>query len=203
MAGRYRFDPSLARYRDTQTGRLVPVASVRAEIDRVLVRDQARVRILAQDLRAGRLSLDQWQTQMRDTLKEIHLYNAAAARGGWAQMTDAAYGQVGAQLREQYAFLDGLTADLAGGLPVDGRFQQRAEMYVQAGRGTYHRAEGTVQQGRGMTEEQNILEPEAAHCVGPTSCPEQTARGWVPIGTLLPIGRRTCLTGCKCRKAYR
>ena len=121
-------------------------------------------------------------------------------------MTPEAYGQVGAQVRAQLAFFEAFVADVNAGLALDGSFQRRAAMYVQAGRQTFHRAERQEQRAKGMTEEQNVedpLIPEAAHCDGPNSCKAQTAKGWVPIGELVPIGSRTCLSSCRCRLQYR
>ena len=118
-------------------------------------------------------------------------------------MTPAALGQVGSQLRTQYAFLDGFIADLDAGRPVDGNVSRQATMYVEAARNTYHRAERDSQRQAGMTEERNILDREARHCEGPGSCPEQSALGWQPIGSLIPIGQRICLTSDRCRMEYR
>lgn len=48
-------------------------------------------------------------------------------------------------------------------------------------------------------EERNIL-GIAEHCA---SCIRETKRGWVPIGTLIPVGLRDCWFGCKCTVGYR
>jgi hypothetical protein len=55
---------------------------------------------------------------------------------------------------------------------------------------------------RGYDEESNLLAP-AEHCEGQGSCVEQTTRGWVPVGSLIPIGGRLCVTNCKCQIRYR
>ena len=52
----------------------------------------------------------------------------------------------------------------------------------------------------GMTEERNFLEPDADHC---QECWDEAAKGWSPLGTLIPIGERTCLTKCQCKFEYR
>jgi hypothetical protein len=52
-----------------------------------------------------------------------------------------------------------------------------------------------------MTREWNVLHP-ADHCEGVGSCIEQTARGKVPIGSLIPVGDRRCLRRCHCTIEY-
>jgi hypothetical protein len=164
-------------------------------IDRTLQNMRADVRRLTEDARAGRISREVWALEMRQRVRDVHLLAGAAARGGWANMDKAAYGQVGGVIRAQNAFLDAFTADvLTGRQPLDGRFTQRAQMYVEAGRTTHERAHRDVEQGRGMTEERNVLR-DAAHC---GECPELSERGWQPIGSLPLPGQRECVTNCRC-----
>jgi hypothetical protein len=198
---RYTWDGR--RYRSALTGRYVSPREVRTALDTALRNTQPLARMLADDLRAGRVSRQEWAVRMRELVRSTHLMSSAAARGGWAQMTPEAYGQVGAAVREQYRYLDPFIAEVEAGLPLDGRFTARAAMYAQAGRNTFHRAERAVMLGQGMREERNVLDREAVHCEGPNSCPEQSARGWVPIGNLLPVGSRLCITACRCRMEYR
>ncbi len=200
-ADRYRWDGR--RYRDSVSGRYVGAATVRRALDTVLRNDERRARTLADDLRAGRISRDAWHREMRGLVAEAHLYSAAAARGGWHAMTPAAYGQVGSAVRAQYRYLQQFVNDLESGLPLDGRFSQRASLYLQAARNTFYRADRAVQRANGMTEESNALEREAQHCAGANSCPAETAKGWVPLGALLLPGSRTCLVSCRCRILYR
>ena len=47
----------------------------------------------------------------------------------------------------------------------------------------------------GLTEERNVLEPGAEHC---QDCLDETARGYVPTGKIMPIGQRACRANCAC-----
>lgn len=193
---RYRWEPDRGRYRDTRTGRFVSQATVRRVIDTTLRNMRVEVRQITDGVRAGRVSREAWGLEMRQRVRDVHLLSAAAARGGWGNMDDAAYGQVGAAIREQNVFLNRLTADvISGRQPLDGRFTQRALMYVEAGRATHERAHREVEQDRGMTEERNILRDAADHC---GECPDLSGQGWVPIGTIPLPGQRECVTGCRC-----
>lgn len=194
----YRWDSRAAQYRDAR-GRFVPRAEVRGAIDRALDTAAGRIRAASVALREGRITLPDWQNRMRVEMKTLHLWNAAAARGGWAQMSPADFGRIGPVLRSQYEFLARFALQIERGLPLDGRFLTRSMMYAQAARATYHAQDELVHRERGFTQERNILEPTAENCVG---CRAATAAGWVPIGKLPPIGDRECTTNCRCLLAY-
>ncbi len=196
----YRFNERAYRYIDGR-GRFVSNAAVRAELDKALRDSQLRMRTFSGQLQSGKLSLADWQVGMMKEIKNTHLASAALAKGGWAQMTPADYGRVGAEVQKQYAYLDNFARQIASGEQrLDGFFLRRANMYSEAGRATYHEAERREQSLRGKTEERNILEPTARHCEG---CLAETARGWVTIGELARVGSRDCLTRCRCRIEYR
>lgn len=196
----YRFNERAYRYIDDR-GRFVSGATVRAELDKTLAASQKSMRTMSGQLQTGKISLADWQTGMMREIKNTHLTSAALAKGGWAQMTPADYGRVGAEVGKQYAYLDNFAQQIASGdQRLDGVFMRRADMYFEAGRGTYHEVERSEQGLRGMTEERSILDPTARHCDG---CLAEERRGWVPIGNLVRIGARDCLTRCRCRIEYR
>lgn len=90
---------------------------------------------------------------------------------------------------------------ISGKQRLDGTLRRRAELYVLSARTTYHEVRLRVDQETGKTEERNLLSG-TEHCRDSkdrAGCQEQTDRGWVPIGTLVPIGQRTCLARCHCR----
>lgn len=194
----YRWDSRTARYHDAQ-GRIVSRTQVRAAIDGALDRAEPEVRSLSEQLRAGRISLVQWELAIRQQVKDIHLWSAAAAKGGWAQMSQSDYGFVGRTVRDQYAYLRGFAAEIEAGLPLDGRFLQRTALYSKGGRAMYHRTETRDQEIRGATEYRNVRHASDS-CGG---CVEAEAAGWVPIGTLVPIGGRECRANCRCSLEYR
>lgn len=191
---RFVYNVALARYQSRATGRIVPRTTIIRELDREILREQARMQTLATRLRDGDLSLAMWEVEMRDALKRSHVASAALARGGWGQLSPADYGRVGRRLRSEYGYLHGLQREIARGLPLDGRFLARIRMYAQGSRGTYDITERAVLEAAGYDQERSVLHP-ADHC---EQCVDQAALGWVPIGTCIPIGQRTCLSNCKC-----
>jgi hypothetical protein len=194
----YTWDPSTGQYRSA-SGRFVSRTKVRAYIDKVLDREMRNAKELALSLRNGDLSLEAWRASMRDMIKSVHLYDAAAAKGGWGQLTADDYGRIGAIVKKEYQFLERLANGISTGkIPLDGRVVQRAQMYAEAGRDTYHQVERATMVKAGFRVERNILH-SADHC---GDCVGETARGYVPIGRLIPIGRRQCLRRCRCSLAY-
>lgn len=199
---RFRWSPRAAQYIDSR-GRFVPRSEIRAAIDATLDHEQAMMRTAALSLQSGDITLEMWRDAMRQSIKNLHLFSAAAAKGGWAQLDRADAGRVGQLVRREYGYLERFAREIAGGTyDLDGRFLTRVELYQQAGRDTYHMIEQQVVRKSGKTEYRNKLNP-ADHCRGVGSCIEQTAKGWRKIGSLIPIGRRICLRRCRCEWEYR
>lgn len=201
MAGptsQYRWNAKVGRYLDAR-GRFVPAAAIRQELDAALEAAKRRMSSLAEQLRTGAITLDEWFVESGKIVKQVHLYSAAAAKGGWAQLTASDFGTIGAIVKEQYKFLARFAQQITDGLTLDGRFLRRADLYSQAGRATYHKTESGEMKKREKTEERSVLNP-ADHCA---DCIGESRRNWQPIGTLIPIGERECGAGCKCTMEYR
>lgn len=194
----YTFDPRTGRYR-APNGRLVPRAEIRDAVDRAIAALRRQASDVTAQLRAGTISVDEWETAMRQVVKDTHLLNMVASRGGWDQMTQADFGRVGQIVRTQYNYLGGFAAEIGAGIqPLDGRVTVRAQMYADMGRATYETDQRVQQRALGASEERSILHP-ADHC---DDCIAEAAKGWQPIGTLIPIGERQCLSNCACTFMY-
>ncbi len=188
------------RYRNASTGRWVSRVQVRQALDITLDRSRNEVARLSRDLVNGRMNLADWQKQVAREVKTMHMASAALAKGGWAQMTPQDTGRVGRVLRDEYGYLAQFAQQVKSGQQkLDGSLVARANLYAQAPRGTYHAIEQRGMMEQGKTECRNELGP-ADHCEG---CLQETAKGWVPIGGLVPIGHRLCLSNCHCRLEYR
>jgi hypothetical protein len=212
---RYTWDARLNRYRSRNSGRLVGQQAIQRALDTALDQNVRRARLLAEQERAGEISVGRFEVEMRDVIKTTQLYSAAAAKGGWAQLTPADLGRVGGFTAQQYAFLDQFVNDLRTGLPRDGRMIDRATQYAEAGRRVYHEVQRDVRRDAGDQFERNVLHP-AEHC---GECPGLTGRalggtgellpadaqdeGWVPIGSIPAVGQRQCRQRDRCSTEYR
>lgn len=195
----FRWNANALRYYGPD-GRFVARRQVRSAIDRALENAGREMRAVTQALRAKELTITQWKLVMRREIKNVHLYSAASARGGWAELTQSQLGQVGKIVGEQYRYLDNFARQLSSGkVRRDGKILGRAEMYAQAGRRTYHAIDERLHEARGYEEERNML-GAGDNCA---ECIAEEAQGWVPIGSLVPVGMRTCLSRCNCSVEYR
>jgi len=195
----FRYNAKAYSYVD-ERGRFLSRTQVRDVLDNALANNGRVVRDLTQQLQQGRISLADWQTGMAREIKNVHLYSAAAARGGWAQMTPSDYTRAGQRIEAQFIYLRGFAEDIANGKqPLNGRALERAAMYSEAGRNTFHHVERQEMEVRGMTEERSILHAQDS-CEG---CLEQAEAEWQPIGEAVPVGERDCLTKCRCTMDYR
>lgn len=196
----FLWNEGAGRYRGTD-GRFVSRAAVRATLDVVLGKQMARARGLSEQLVAGDVGLTTWRREMGLAVKAVHLEGAAVARGGWLAMTQVDYQWTGERVRSQLAYLQAFHDDLASGAaPMDGTVASRAEMYIEAGRSTQRQMETRMAIGRGKDMEKNIGGDGAGSCDG---CMQAGGQGWVPIGTLTPVGARDCRSRCKCWMNYR
>lgn len=198
-SGRYRFNEEAGRY-IAPNGRFVGRQAIRADLDRTLDSLSDSMAGVTQQLVDGSISPQQWQRQMADYVKRSQLVGGASYKGGWAHMTQADFGRVGQLTRRQYDYLRGFAEDIASGRqPLNGTAVRRARLYGQAARPTYYQFAQADMRRRGFDEERSILNP-AEHC---DLCVSEAARGFVPIGELVPIGGRTCRTNDRCDMEYR
>ena len=196
----YGWNEAAGRYITLSTGRFVTFVEVRSALDAAIDSSQNEIRRLSQALQSGNISLADWQTAMMQEIKQGHLAAIAAAKGGFAELTQADYGRAGQAIRTQYEYLRNFANQVGDGRqPLDGYFLRRADMYADSSRGLYHRAERIERAKRGMTEERRIATARES-C---PDCIEYEARGWQPIGSLPNIGDSQCLTNCKCYFEYR
>lgn len=203
---RFSFDERSGRYR-AASGRYVRATVVRDEIDRVLVAADSRARALADLLRQRKLSVQDWELAMRREIKRVQIIGYAAAAGGTAQLSPADYGRIGAETRQQYAYLRRFRQQIEQGMQdgsylLDGRFLRRAELYTEAGRQTYHAMEVRRMDRLGYAEYHSVRHATDS-CEGAGSCIEASEAGWSPIGTLVPIGERLCGKRCRCSWEFR
>lgn len=195
----YGWNPDAGRYFNLKTGKFVSFIDVRNALELNISVSQANMHTLTEKLIARTISLDQWQLGMMQEIKLAHVSAAAAARGGWAQMTPADWGAVGQQIRVQYDYLRNFAAEIASGKQLlNGSALVRADLYGQAARGTFEEMRRRMAELDDMEEEIRIL-GEADHCADCLS----SAGHWEPLGTLPRIGDSQCITHCHCRFRFR
>jgi hypothetical protein len=202
----YGWNEAASRYVDISTGRFVSRAVIGRELDAVITASGQTMRGLSQQLLDGGLSVPEWQIAMEREIRTIHTASGAAARGGWAQMSQADWGFVGSQIKKQYAYLDRFAAQVASGRQkLNGSLLTRAGLYAESGRGTFEEMGRRMARHKGKRQERRILAP-VEHCQTRgelLGCQELADLGWQAIGTLPPIGESPCFTHCHSRFEFR
>lgn len=195
----YTWSESAGRFVD-ERGRFVSDAAVRRVVNDIADGASDRLAVLSRSMLAGDLSLAEWQAGAMRIVKSSHVASVTIAHGGAARMDFSRYGSVGNEIKAQYQYLAQFAAQIASGQqPLNGTVASRAAMYGQNARVVFEKAYGRDQAARGFQSCRNRLQP-AEHC---SQCVEQSGRGWVPVGSLVPIGQRTCRSNCRCRIEYR
>jgi len=150
---------------------------------------------LAEQLRQGKITVDEWERQMKGAIEDSHMTAALLIFGPLFLQIPQVQQTINGMIARELAFLARLANGIrAGTIRLDGQFKRRAGMYISAGRETLWELARMWASVGGYTMEENVL-GAAEHCEG---CLAETARGSVPIGSLIPIGERDCLTSCRC-----
>lgn len=195
----YAFDDRSMRYRDRSSGRFISEREVRDAVDAVVELSSERMGSLAASFRAGTIDAGEFLNGMLAEIKSAHIAAALAAYGGREQMTQVRWGTVGQQIRQQYAYARQMVADVLDGKQrMNGRLDARAKQYASAARTTYENTRRREMARLGMSWEKNLL--HASESCG--QCLAESGLGWVPIGTLAPVGSRTCRSACRCTLAF-
>jgi hypothetical protein len=199
LAPQFKWSEAAGRYR-AANGRFVPRADVRAVLLEVNRKNALEAKALAQQLRDRSISIADWQRAMAVLIRNSHLAAAAAARGGWDQLTPADLGRVGQIVRVEFEFLEKRAqAIVAGTQRMDGSILDIAGQYPRGGYETYFVFNRIEKKKRGFTQAQNI-QTSRESCEG---CQTETDKGRVDIEGLIPPGRRApCHHHCECYELY-
>jgi len=200
---KYQWEPTAGvsgRYRDTETGRFIKSASVRAELDRYLDASDDAARALARALRNREVSLADAELLFRRQIKNVHLNAVALERGGWLNLTPRDYGLAGQRIRYNYGKARDMFKQIADGTQrLDGTLDWRMNLYAQAGRETFHRSKHNNLGTNGPTHVRSRRHARDS-C---RDCLDLDGRIFA-IGDpayRLP-GQRQCLSNCRCSETF-
>lgn len=196
----YTYDPVRRRY-IKPNGKVVTPAEQR-RIGIAIVDESAEaLEALTQSYVKGTITFEEWAVAMREGVKATHSAMSQLAFGGKEMMGARQRGLLGSVIREQYAFLTRFVLNAESGqVPKGDEMISRAKMYGEAGWSTYTTSIGQREKHAGAQQERSFLEPDAEHC---DECFLEASKDWQPIGTLIPVGDRTCLSRCQCEFEYR
>lgn len=176
----YTYNPTKNAYRDLDTGRYVNPATVRNWARQAVDYGRESVEELGHMLARGELSVADWQTLMREQIREEYIVQYTLGRGGPGMLDAHDYGVIGRDLRDQYQYLDNFAADVAAGNLSEAQLVARSDLYMNAASEAYSQASTTAagvpelpaHPGDGTTQ---------CHCITTPEVPVLTRRGWVPM----------------------
>jgi hypothetical protein len=193
------YDPRVGQYR--RNGKFVSRADVLKALDGEVARTEVRLQAITRKLIAEKIDLPTWETEFAQELKRAHIRSGLFAAGGKDGMTPAAYGHLGANLKEQYRkHLDRFAHDLADGKLTEKQALIRSKMYGQSVRQTFFKVEAATRETEGFQLAKRELDPQAQHC---SSCLQYATNGWTNIADIVPPGTNCqCRGRCRCRIVY-
>lgn len=184
----------------TKTRTPVSPMSVRGALDRAIAYSRTSMMADCAALRDGSISLSVWEERMVSWIKSSIIAGAVISAGGIANMSDSRWAIVDRNIEAQMGYLHEFAGNIASGAqPMNGNICRIMFMYLQSGRGTYHDIEAARFSDAGFDEYASVRTSNES-CAG---CIEEEQRGFVPLGDLVPIGSRDCLTHCLCYYIYR
>jgi hypothetical protein len=174
---------------------------------------------LAAAAAGGVIPVAQFDSAMRQAVKDAQGVNAAVGKGGVANLSESNAAFLAAVLAFQLDRLDRFTEELergearggAGGkagvvLVPPGTAAVRAAAYAKSAISSFDGMRRHVAEIAGYTMERNIL-GRAEHCRPGRNqtrpdCPSLSALGWQALGSIAPIGSRICLWNCRCHVEF-
>lgn len=195
----YRWNAAAGRYINS-SGRFIKGAELRGALNSFITAQTNQMGIISELLVSGEIKLAEWQAEMMILVKDCNLAGAALERGGWFQMGPSEFGRVGNKIKGEYGFLRNFADEIASGSQkLDGTLGRRAKLYGNQARAAYYDSARASAVGMGFDQERSRLTPSESCDV----CVGEEARGWQPIGEIIPIGSRTCLSNCNCYMEFR
>ena len=203
------YDRKSKRFRYTESGRFVSrertLELQRSFIDKLT----EQLKGFAQPLVDGEIGA---QRDTAETLKKIHLNQAAIARGGVDNLTEKDLGQVGATLKKQYYQgkdentgkrygLRHLVNDIKNLDLSVAKVAYRLGLYAKSGKISYYQTELNAKLDEGFTTKKRALTPGHVHCI---DCIRYDSLGYVNISDSLPFPtqRCECRVNCECEMKY-
>lgn len=135
----WQYDLSVHRFRDLRTGRFLSPATAIDLRDRFQERRRADVDALTRRLADKTISVQEWEREMTQALRDLFHAQYAYGRGGLNAMTAADYAEAHRLVEEQRVFLRAFTEDIAAGRLSEAQIGARAKLYYGASRQAYER----------------------------------------------------------------
>ena len=145
-------------------------------------------------------TVSRWREGVAKTLRQFYLAGVLAL-GGPTDPTPAVWEALRDANQEQVAYLDGYAGDiLSGKQPRDATLPARSGLYGASIWNVSQNVTVATAQADGMTRYRSVHVGSDRPCA---LCRTENAKGFQPIGTLIPIGNRKCKANDHCHWEFR
>ena len=172
-------------------------------LDDLRERSGERLAKIAQSLQSGRITPDQFRTQVVSVIREMHLGAAILGVGGAGNLSSYHLSLVNQAVNRQVQFLDRFVEQIRSRLgndqPITSADVARTKQYASAVRSTAVQARRQLMLNEFPQGRERRRTNPAEHC---PDCLEYESEGWQAVGTLPPIGDSQCGDNCKCTFEY-
>ena len=125
-------------YVDDQ-GKRIGVSGEDSFIDRIIGRGVVSTNNIAAMVANKTISVSTWEAMMRLEIKNAYIQQYLLGRGGKIQMGFNDYGSIGGMLKEQYAHLSKMAAQMAAGNLTEAQIAFRSSMYIKSSNEAFNR----------------------------------------------------------------
>lgn len=191
----YSWDDKLHNYVNDDTGRMIKRSEVGDLLRETTKAAEDRMGELGRLFANDQISPRAFYEAMQEEIKLATNTNAALAKGGWAQLTQADRDANETQIRQEYARLWQFARDKQDGLLTPAQIEARANLYTNTTYSRYWEIMTEQERLRGMTQERLVTVGDDKVC---EECTGEAANGWVMIGMYNP----PIHPGCRCDVEY-
>lgn len=120
------------RYRDTATGQYVGIEHMSMLRDEFADQQKIVLRSYTEMYLAKEIGLGEYQASIKRIIKDTYIDMYAMAVGGRNNMNQSDWGRIGAIVKEQYHYLDGLIRQIENGEISPNQAMARLGMYINS-----------------------------------------------------------------------
>lgn len=194
----FYFDKKVNRYRNSD-GRFISFETIREEIDKLSLYVKNELNIISSKYLANKITLDEWEYQIREILKYSHVISSSIGYGGRNNMTYSELGSLGVILREQYKYLRNFKSKIGNKQIDNTQISYRSSLYAFPILSTFYLFQLKLFNGNPNVEVKR--QRHASESCG--DCIDWESRGFMPVDKMAPIGSLKCGPFCKCKFIYR
>lgn len=191
----YGWDDKLRNYVDLDTGRMVKRSDITDLLRDVTKSSEDKMAALGRMAADGEMSPRKFYEAMQQEIKLATNANAALAKGGWAQLTQADIDATENKIRQEYANLWSFARDIKDGDLTPAQIEARAALYANSTYERYWQITTEEQMAKGMVQERLVTVGDERVC---EECMDEASKGYVMIGTYYP----PIHPGCRCDVEY-